>query len=242
MSWWVSTLDIRVAHYDRTADPAQPQHHHPCIYVCWHEYIWTTVPGWAHCPLTLLVSEHRDAAWLSEAAERLGLRTVRGSSTRGGSRAIRQLKAHGRILGIAITPDGPVGPRRHVGVGPIYLASLLRMPIVPIGIGNDHPWRLPTWDHFAIPRPGSRARLVFGPRIVVPPRLERDELEQWRRRVQDVLEQLTSHAEAWAASSRGHVDEVIHKPRTRPIQRQAATWDPTNPIGSSSTRRSRKAA
>ena len=58
---------------------------------------------------------------------------------------------------LTITPDGPRGPRRHMAPGPIYLASKLGLPLVLMGYAYDRPWRLHSWDRFAIPRPGSRA-------------------------------------------------------------------------------------
>jgi hypothetical protein len=69
-----------------------------------------------------------------------------------------------------------------------------------VGLGYQHPWRLPTWDRLAIAKPFSRARSISGPRIYVPPDLDRRSLEDYRQYVERVLNQLTEKAEQWAES------------------------------------------
>ena len=86
--------------------------------------------------------------------------------------------------------------------GPIFLASKLGLPLVLMGYGFDRPWRLGSWDRFALPRPCSRARGVATGEIYVPPDLDREGLEHFRRRTEDLLNRLTDEAEAWAASGR----------------------------------------
>ena len=173
----VSLLDLKIVHYDRSADPARPEYNEHMVFSFWHEFIGVTLPRWGHTPLSILASQHRDGEWVSQTALSLGLRIVRGSSTRGGASAIRQLKKHCKETSLAITPDGPRGPRRKMAIGPIFMASRLGMPFVPLGIGVNDAWRLSTWDKFAIPKPLSRVRIIFGPKIHVPRKAKRDELE-----------------------------------------------------------------
>ena len=194
-------LNIRISHYDRSSDPARPEYDQHVIYVFWHEYIGVVLPRWGRTPLTILVSQHRDGEWVNQTAEFLRLRIVRGSTSRGGSSAIRQLKRHSKTSSLVLTPDGPRGPRREMAMGPVYLASLLKMPIVPLAVGMNNPWRLKTWDQFAIPKPFSRTRMIFGPKIHVP-RLDRDGLEATRLRIQRTLNDLSEEAEDWAVSGR----------------------------------------
>jgi lysophospholipid acyltransferase (LPLAT)-like uncharacterized protein len=80
-----------------------------------------------------------------------------------------------RASDLIVTPDGPRGPRRRLAEGAIYLASRLQLPIVCMGFGFDRPWRLSSWDRFAIPRPFSRARAVISPYLEFPADLGRDE-------------------------------------------------------------------
>ena len=123
-----------------------------------------------------------------------------------------------------MTPDGPRGPRRRMSQGPIFLSSRLGIPLVAIGMGYDRPWRLSTWDRFAVPRPRSRARAVWSPYLAIPPHLDRDGLEYYRRRVEQLLELLTLEAEAWAAAGTRKVNQV---PTRR--QRLPRGTHPTSP-------------
>lgn len=135
------------------------------------------------------------------------MRIVRGSTSRGGSSAIRKLKQNCKTSSLTLTPDGPRGPRREMALGPVYLASLLGLPIVPLGVGIDNPWRLNTWDKFAIPRPMSRVRMIFGPKIFVPRKSSREDLESFRSGVQNLTNDLCDMAEDWAVSGEKMVGE-----------------------------------
>ena len=196
----MSTSDLEIAYYDSTVDPARPEYDEHCIFVFWHENLTILLPRWPNCPVTLLISQHRDAQWLTETADFLGFNVVRGSSTRGGSAAIRQLKKQSKVASLAITPDGPQGPRREMAMGPVFLASRLQMPLVPVGVGYDSPWRLNTWDRFAIPKPLSRARVIFGPKIRLPKKLDRQQMEFARLNCQANLNQINDFATEWAES------------------------------------------
>ena len=200
MRRWMSTLDYQKLLYDPTVDPVDPGFQPPVIYAFWHEYIPCPVYLRPHCRVAMLISRHRDADWLGEAAHHMGFRIVRGSTTRGGSAAIRELVQASRQMSLAITPDGPRGPRRRVAPGCVYLASRLQLPLVVFGVGYDRPWRVPTWDRFAVPRPYSRARVVMSPPLRVPADLDRDSLEKHRQSVEAVLHRLTDEAEDWARS------------------------------------------
>lgn len=216
---WMGTLDYQAAFYDERADAASIDCPGPAIYVFWHEYILAPFYLRGHCNLTMLLSRHRDADWLAEAARFMGFDAVRGSSFRGGGAALRELtrKVERDGMHIAITPDGPRGPRRKLAQGPIFLASKLNIPIVALGFGYDRPRRLSTWDRFALPRPFSRCRVVLSPLMNIPPELDRDGLEHYRVRVEQVLNDLTLEAEAWAESSSGKLCQV-------PAQRKPAEF------------------
>ena len=124
----------------------------------------------------------------------------RDPRTRGGVAALLRI-LNNRVPNLAITPDGPRGPRRNMAPGAVYLASRLGIPVVPVGLGYARPWRVRnSWDQFAIPRPYSRARAIFGPRVVVPDGLSRDRLDGYSRRIEAILNRLTETAEQWAGS------------------------------------------
>jgi lysophospholipid acyltransferase (LPLAT)-like uncharacterized protein len=197
---WMATLDYKVAYYDRSVDPVFPECRGQKIYIFWHEYILFPFYLRGHCNLAMLLSRHRDAEILSHAARMMGFDFVRGSTNRGGVAALRQLLWKSRRMSLAITPDGPRGPRRRLAPGAVYLASRLQLPLVAMGFGYDRPWRANSWDRFAIPRPCSRARAIPSPALHVPPDLDRDGLEHYRRKIEALLSRLTEEAEGWAAS------------------------------------------
>lgn len=213
---WMSTLNYRMFRQEIEADPAEECFRGPNIFVFWHEYIPCPVYLRHHCRLAMLLSQHQDAEILSHMAGFAGLETVRGSSSRGGTTALRELIHCGKGINLAITPDGPRGPRRQLAQGCIYLSSRLQIPIVPIGFGYDRPWRNPkSWDQFAVPRPFSRCRAVMGPRIQIAPDLERRELEWNRQWIEQQLQQVTELAEQWAESK-------IHIAGSEPLARSSS--------------------
>lgn len=195
---WMSTLDYGVSYYDPSVDPIYAECQGQKIYIFWHEYILYPLYMRTHGNLAMLVSQHRDAEILSYTAKRLGFELVRGSTTRGGVAALRELIHCSRGMNLAITPDGPRGPRRKLAMGPIYLSSKLQLPLVAIGMGYDRPYRLRSWDRFAIPRAYSRARAVVSPHMQIPAKLDRDGLEQYRLQVESVLNCLCDDAQDWA--------------------------------------------
>ncbi len=206
--WWMSTLDYRIWYADPSVDPAREEFHRRGIYIFWHEYILFPLYLRGGCRLTMLLSRHRDADLLAVAAGYFGFDHVRGSSRRGGLEALVQLLRRAQRMNLTLTPDGPRGPRRHLAPGAVYLAARTGMPLVAMGFGYDRPWRLPTWDRFAIPRPGSRARAVIGPPLFIPPTKDRATLEKYRQQVEQLLNRLTWEAETWAASGRRRAGEL----------------------------------
>jgi lysophospholipid acyltransferase (LPLAT)-like uncharacterized protein len=212
---WMGTVDCRAVFYDRSADPVCGVGG-PRIYVFWHEYITLPLAMRGHCHLAMLLSQHRDADILARIAYHLGFDCVRGSTYRGGAHAIWAMFERSRQQHLTITPDGPRGPRRRLAQGPVYLASRLQLPLVVMGFGFDRPWRVNSWDRFAIPKPFSRARAVIGPPMHLPPDLDRAGLEESRLRVERLLNCLTAEAEAWAAAGTRKVGEVPILPQSAP--------------------------
>jgi hypothetical protein len=205
---WMQTLDTRAVYYDRTVDPVFGIEG-PRIYVFWHEYILLPLALRGNCHLSMLLSQHGDADILARIAGHFGFDTVRGSTYRGGVKAIWELEQRSRTHHLTITPDGPRGPRRQLAQGPVFLASRLQIPLVAMGFGYDRPWRTNSWDRFAVPRMFSRARAVVGPPMMVPAELDRTSLETCRLRTERLLNCLTSEAEAWAVAGTRKAGEVV---------------------------------
>ena len=215
---WMDTLDYKVAYYDRAIDPVFPECEGQKIYVFWHEYILFPLYLRGHCNMAMLLSRHRDAEILSYAAHHMGFDFVRGATNRGGVAAIRELLEKSRRMHLTITPDGPRGPRRQMAPGSIYLASKLGLPLVVMGYGYDRPWRITSaWDRFAIPRPFSRARAVPSHEIFVPPNLDRQGIEYYRQKIEQLLNRLTLEAEAWAESRTRKIGQMNVERRGAPL-------------------------
>jgi len=195
---WLGTLDIRSLAAEGTDPLSGPRR----IYLFWHEMMLLPAYAYARLGIATLVSRHRDGELIAQVAGMLGGRTIRGSTNRGrdrgGAAALREMIRPGRHRHVCITPDGPRGPRRVVNIGAVYLASRSAMPLVPVGMGFDRPWRVGSWDRMALPRPFTRARAVSAPPICVPGELDPDALEPWRQRVQDALDAVQARAEALA--------------------------------------------
>ena len=215
---WMSTLDYKAALYDPHVDPASPFCQGQKLYIFWHEYIPLPIYLRSHCNTAILLSQHRDAEMLAHATSLLGFDYVRGSTTRGGAAAIRKLLQKSRGMHLSMTPDGPRGPRRQLAPGCVFLASKLGLPLVLMGFGYDRPWRLNSWDRFAFPRPFSRSRAVLSGDIHVPPDLDRQGLEHYRLRIEQLLNRLTVEAETWAASGTRKAGE--HKLRSQTATRR----------------------
>lgn len=208
------SFDLKIAHYDVSVNPARREFDETCIFVFWHEYILLPTMLWGNTNVTLFVSQHRDADWLVNTGKHIGFDSIRGSSTRGGPSAIRACKEKMKTHSLGITPDGPKGPRREMALGAVYLASRLQKPIVPVGFGYEKPFRLKTWDKFAIPRPGSRVRSIMGPKIYIPAKAKRDELEQYRLMISQDINRLTETCEIAAETGKQiESQEVFHKTR-----------------------------
>lgn len=173
------------------------------LYSLWHEGMLLPVMRIAHPDAAILASKHADGRLIASVIEAAGMGIVYGSTNRDGLKAVRGLidGTEGRRH-LVVTPDGPRGPRRIAQPGVVYIASRTGMQLVPVGVGYQRPWRARSWDKFAIPRPGSRARMIFGEPIAVPDGLKTDGLEQYRLRVQTEMDRLTDAAERWAETNR----------------------------------------
>ena len=219
---WMGTLDYKAALYDPSVDPIHPEFRRPAIFLLWHDYIPVLFYLRGNCDTAMLLRQHQDAEWLGQAAHLMGFETIRGSTNRGGVAALRKLMGTGRATNLTITPDGPRGPRRKLAQGAIYLSSRLGIPLIAIGLGYDRPWRLNTWDRFAIPKPYSRARVVASPLIQIPPDLDRGEIEQHRQRIERLLTDLTEEAESWAERGGRYANQIPLRREGAPIYRRRA--------------------
>jgi lysophospholipid acyltransferase (LPLAT)-like uncharacterized protein len=122
---------------------------------------------------SIITSTHRDGEIIGQIAQRLGYRTIRGSSTRGGTAAIRAILRAGSDHALAVTPDGPRGPIGKVEPALIGLAARMGWQIHPLGFAVSRAWRANSWDRFVVPKPFARIVCVLGAPIPVPTGLDR---------------------------------------------------------------------
>lgn len=167
------------------------------IYTFWHCLMLIPAFVGRNKNIQVLISQHSDGEYIAQVIKRLGFGVIRGSTTRGGARAVKGMVDKIREgYPVAITPDGPRGPRCIVQSGCIYLSQKTGLPIIPATIGLSHYWKLPSWDEFRIPKPLSRALIMYGDPIHIPPNLTEEETEHYRLLVEKIMNEMTETADA----------------------------------------------
>ena len=126
------------------------------IYALWHGRILHGLWYWRDRGIVVVTSENFDGEWIARIIRRFGFGTARGSSSRGGARALRELVRVGRKAPVAFTVDGPRGPREVVQPGVAWLAATTGHPVVCLHGEADRAWTLRSWDRTQIPKPFSR--------------------------------------------------------------------------------------
>ncbi len=139
------------------------------IIAFWHGRILPATWFFRNRGIVALTSANFDGQWIARVIERLGNRTVAGSSSRGGMRALLQLKREIRAgHPVAFALDGPRGPARVAQPGAVWLAAATGNPILPFHAEASAFWEVSSWDRTQVPKPFSRVAVVIGPPIDVP--------------------------------------------------------------------------
>jgi len=159
---------------DDGANILHSPHHAPLIYAFWHNRVGL-IPFFyerdgSGRPLFVFISLSRDGQFITEVAERFGVKAVRGSTSRKGTKAALEAVRAARDphADIAITPDGPRGPRYQIQPGLLRLAQTTGRPIVAVTYHLEWKYELKSWDRFQVPLPFSPCRLVTRGPIFVP--------------------------------------------------------------------------
>lgn len=159
-------------------------------------------------PRTVMISMSRDGAFIADAAIRLKIPTIRGSTGRrdggaekGGAAAFLAAVAVIRDGGVMLlTPDGPRGPRETMQAGPIHLARAARCPVYLMGLAASPSLALNSWDGGRLPLPFARAALIMEGPLVPPRKLDSDALEETRNRWQALMRDAQARAEQMLAN------------------------------------------
>ena len=171
----------------------------PVVFTLWHGRLLPCTYHHRHQNVVTLVSHHRDGEYITRLVQKWGYTAVRGSSSRGGLDALRELVRHlrnGRSL--AITPDGPRGPREKLKPGPLLAAQLTGAPIIPVASGASRASYFGGWDRFLIPHPFARLRIAYGEPVYVPRRGDEAELQAVADEVEARLGELMRRVDrAW---------------------------------------------
>ncbi len=171
----------------------------PGIFPFWHSHQLSMLHFHRHTGSAILVSRSRDGEYIARIARQAGFLPVRGSSSRSGAQGLREmvrLAAKGHP--IAITPDGPRGPRQCVHPGVIALARNSGQIITPVAIGLSGFWEIPSWDRFRIPKPFSTACSCWGKPLSIPPDADEAAIERYAEMLRQRLLALEKRADRLA--------------------------------------------
>lgn len=187
-------LTARVEHHNLENVTPLWRNRQPFIGLVWHSRLLLSRMGWGdrRTPYAL-ISASNDGQILKYAARVCGIRTVHGSSHKGGTAALRQLlrlAKDGETL--LITPDGPRGPAEQMQLGAIEVARLTNLPMVPFSAATYHGKKLNTWDKFLLPRLFDRVVIVWGQPVHVPRDAKIDDV---RRDMEQHLSELQKQAD-----------------------------------------------
>jgi len=162
----------------------------PWIIALWHGRMLVPMPLSEHKGrgIGILVSPSDDGSLVEKALTKFGYTVIRGSSSRSGARAMRDMAdalRNGRP--VVVTPDGPRGPRHAMNVGVAWLARETQAPILSCAIAVDRAWRLRSWDRFTIPKPFARIFIRYGDPLRVAADADELALEQASAAIQQQL-------------------------------------------------------
>jgi hypothetical protein len=172
----------------------------PAIYCVWHnrlalcliEYYGYAKKHSQTSGMAALVSASEDGGFLASILECFGVQPVRGSSSRRGAQALLELTSKAESgCDLAITPDGPRGPRYVVQEGVIGLAQITGLPIIPASYYLRWKIQAKSWDRFQIPVPFSRCEMVFGMPVRVPRETSDVEREALRQQLERTLKEIS---------------------------------------------------
>ena len=147
-------------------------------------------------PFHMLISAHRDGRIIAGAMTYFGIETIAGSTSRGGSSALREILKRLKDGGcVGITPDGPRGPAMTVSVGIVNIARLAGVPIVPVTYATSRRRELATWDRFHLALPFGRGVFLFGEPIEIAATLDETGIENVRCRLETRMVEMVREAD-----------------------------------------------
>jgi len=173
------------------------------IVATWHKNIFFSIWLLRNHDLTALISSSDDGEAIYDVFSKFGYKAVRGSTTRGGIPALKQLiKLLEQKKSVAITPDGPLGPPEKIQSGVVLMAKYSGVPIIPWHYEADSQWRLKSWDRHKIPKPFSSVVESFGEPFIVPKDLSPEEVQEFCEKLEADLKKLAQRTNEEIINSR----------------------------------------
>lgn len=200
------TLRMAISYEEGAVE--SPDHIYPGIFAFWHRCVLPAAWLFRRRRIAVMTSRSLDGEFIARVIRRFGFIPVRGSSTRGGSRALLEMD---RMLAdrqaVAFTIDGPRGPRFVAKKGPVLLARTSGAPITAFYVAVQHAWVLNTWDRLVIPKPFSPILVRVARKLFVPHNADDAAMERYHAEMQAALERVTDFAEAqFANPASGTID------------------------------------
>ncbi|MHC4824157.1 MAG: lysophospholipid acyltransferase family protein [Planctomycetota bacterium] len=172
----------------------------PPVISFWHQQIPAALGSHRGYPVRVMVSLNRDGAMIANLAKRLGFKSVRGSSSKGAGKALREMAELAKgPEALGFTPDGPRGPLHSIAPGVIYMAALSSRPLLTVGFAASRAWRAGSWDRMVIPKPFARIVVFYDDALGVPDPAaakEGPEQEAMCRRLKERMDHAESVAQA----------------------------------------------
>ena len=153
--------------------------HHPII-ALWHGRILAATPYFQRRGIVAMASENFDGEWIARLLGKFGYGAARGSTSRGGPMALRELVKQVKAHGVAFTLDGPRGPAEVAQPGAVWLAKATGNPLLPFHSEAASSWTLKSWDRTQIPKPFTTVAMAIGQPIYVPPEADDRALDELR--------------------------------------------------------------
>ena len=167
----------------------------PYISVTWHNrllFFPVMFPRKIRERTAAIISPSRDGQYVTDLVRLFGVTPIRGSTSKRGAMALNEsIEWLSKGYNVSITPDGPRGPRYCMSKGPVILASKTGFPVLPISVNYTSYWQTKSWDGFRIPKPWSKVSLVIGEPTNIPPDLDEEQIEYWRKMIEKKLMELS---------------------------------------------------
>ncbi|MFZ1700730.1 MAG: lysophospholipid acyltransferase family protein [Pyrinomonadaceae bacterium] len=189
---WLTRFEVEgMEHFDAISASG-----HVPIFVFWHDRIFLSTYFWRERGIAVMTSKSFDGEYIARFIQRFGYGAIRGSSSRGGSRALVEMIKEMRAgMPMAFTIDGPRGPRYEAKPGPVILAKKTGNPILPFVVECKSFWNVGSWDRMHIPKPFTKARVIIGEPIYAA---ADNDAEEMLKSLQASLDDLVERGKQWS--------------------------------------------